>query len=376
MPINRFIIFSKLFFVKSVILCFLLCSPRAVFPENTTPSARHKIGFVLTLSGKWAEYGEAQKNALELARKDHPELFTNIDFIYEDCQYLGRYAVSAFHKLREKDKVDLIFVWGVRSSLVLAPLVDRYKLPLMISGQISRNEPKREYAVRTINYAEQYSEKLVEYLRYKGIKRIGIIKTELAFYNDRINGIKSYLKPGESLEVFHELLYDDTDLRTVVSSLRNKKFDIIGLYLTPRQIINFYREAENQKLSFQTFGSTPFQSRDLLKATAGLMEGAIYIHNDISPAFHKRYLSEYGNDTQIPWSANAYDFAILAGELLNGLPKIKSKEKILALFRDFAPREGAGGKFKFVHSDSFGGYFEYPVVVKQVTNDDFKVIYR
>jgi ABC-type branched-subunit amino acid transport system substrate-binding protein len=58
-----------------------------------------KVGLVLPLTGKAADYGFAIKNCIDLAQRDRPELFNNITFIYEDAAYEPRLAVSSLNKL-------------------------------------------------------------------------------------------------------------------------------------------------------------------------------------------------------------------------------------------------------------------------------------
>jgi branched-chain amino acid transport system substrate-binding protein len=74
---------------------------------------RFKVGAILPLTGAAADYGIAIKNCIELAKKDKPELFTNIDFIFEDAAYDPKTAVSAYRSLTDGQRVDLTLTWGV-----------------------------------------------------------------------------------------------------------------------------------------------------------------------------------------------------------------------------------------------------------------------
>ena len=49
----------------------------------------YKIGISAPLSGPLSEYGVAAKNGFLLARKQHPNVFKNIEFLFEDNQYQG-----------------------------------------------------------------------------------------------------------------------------------------------------------------------------------------------------------------------------------------------------------------------------------------------
>lgn len=68
---------------------------------------KFKVGAVLPLTGAAADYGIAIKNCVELAKKDRPEIFTNIDFIFEDAAYDPKTAISAYRSLTDGQRVDL-----------------------------------------------------------------------------------------------------------------------------------------------------------------------------------------------------------------------------------------------------------------------------
>lgn len=351
----------------------LLCSNIA----RAEDAPRHfKVGVIICLTGTWAEYGTAIKNAVELARRDRPEIFSNVDFIYEDIQSVGKNTVTAFHKLRDQDQVDAVLVWGVEAALIAAPLGRHFKMPLLILASLSEDSPENPFAVRIANYAEQYSAKLAEFLHSRGYKKIGIVKSELSFYNDRANGLRKNLRPGETLDILYELQPTDIDLASVVSGLRTKHYDILGIYLHPQQISKFYRAAAEQNFSAVTFGESPFESRDLVAQSGPRIEGAYYTHNDSSPEFQKRYLKEFGNDAQLSWAAVAYDAATVIGEKFNAAREKLSPEEILSRMKNFPERTGVSGKFASAYKPGVGSYFNFPIVIKQIKGGEFKVIYR
>jgi hypothetical protein len=90
--------------------------------HESSAQEKFKVGAVLPLTGAAADYGIAIKNCIELARKDNPELFTNIEFIYEDAAYDPKTAVSAYRSLTDGQQVDLTVTWGVSFCKALAPI--------------------------------------------------------------------------------------------------------------------------------------------------------------------------------------------------------------------------------------------------------------
>jgi ABC-type branched-subunit amino acid transport system substrate-binding protein len=335
-----------------------------------------KIGMILSLTGAWAEFGQAQAQALLLAKEREPARFSNIKFITEDCRYGGKEAVAAFNKLHSVDKVDLIFVWGVEPALAVAPLAERNRVPLIVSAVVPATARGRKYVIRTINYAEQQAQTILKYFRTLNYKKIAIIKAQISFYDIFIDGLRKNLASDESLQIIDDILPTDTDLGSIVSKAKRESFDILGLFLSPSQILEFYQEASSQNLKIQVFGASPLQSRTLVKQAVGRMEGTLYVHNDVTTDFENAYISRFGDDIQIPWAANTYDFLMLAGRMLNNLDHRPAAEEILSLFSGAREGNGAGGPFHYVDSVEEGKYFEYPIVVKRIEGESFSLVFK
>ncbi|MEZ4754804.1 MAG: ABC transporter substrate-binding protein [Bdellovibrionota bacterium] len=159
-----------------------------------------------------------------------------------------------------------------------------------------------------------------------------------------------------------------------MSKLKNKKFDAIGLYMVPAQLTQFFKQAKEQDYKIPSFGTTTFQSKTVIKETAGAMDGSVFVHNYVTDEFRDKYESHYGDDIQIPWAANAYDFAMLTGELFGKLSKRISAAEVLEKVASITHRKGVGGEYKYVHSTALGKYFEYPVSVYKIEQNNYSVV--
>lgn len=105
------------------------------------------------------------------------------------------------------------------------------------------------------------------------------------------------------------------------------------------------------------------------------MDGAIYVHNEVKPSFLERYQNIYHNKSQLAFAAMAYEFAALVGELFNQNAKELSAEKIIEKFSKVKPREGvATGKYQYVETPEGDRYFKFPIVVKEVAGDHYKIL--
>ena len=269
-----------------------LIFPTTAFSKDNQKS--YKIGFILSLTGAWGHFGEAQRHALEMAREDRSELFKNVSFIYEDCQYISKNAVTAFNKLVNINKVDAIFVWGVEPSLVLAPLAESLKVPLFVSALDPSAAIKRKYVIRTINYAAQHSTKLIDYLASKNFNDIAIVKSEISFFDILVNGLSNNLSEDQKLTIVDNYLPGQLDFRSTITKLKKENFDALGVYLGPDQVSQFFKQASEQDLKLQFFGATPFQSNKVIRDAKGAMQGAYFAHNYVSEDFREKYRQRVG----------------------------------------------------------------------------------
>ena len=80
------------------------------------------------------------------------------------------------------------------------------------------------------------------------------------------------------------------------------------------------------------------------------MDGSVFVHNYVTDEFRDKYESHYGDDIQIPWAANAYDFAMLVGDKFGSLNKQINVDKVLKEVASISNRKGVGGEYKYVHS--------------------------
>jgi ABC-type branched-subunit amino acid transport system substrate-binding protein len=357
--------------ITACILLALHCPPCRA--ENAN-SPDFKVGFILSLSGTWAEYGIAQRNALDLARLDYPDKFRSIDFSYEDCGLQGIAAVSAFNKLRSVNNVNLMYVWGVEPSLIVAPLAESLKVPLIAAAQAAPPAIGRKYVIRSMNYSEQYSRKLLDYFRKEQITRIGIIQADMSFYNLLVEGLIKNKIPAETIDVIGSIPPSVSDFRSIIARIKAHPYQSIGVYLTPPQILEFYREAQELHLSVKTFGATPFQSGSLAAKAGGLLEGAVYVHNLVTDDFRTRYAARYGNDEQLPWAANAYDMALLLADLFGHLREPLDSDEIIAKLSSVTERVGVGGRYIFRDVPGIGKYFEYPLAVFRISGGKHEIV--
>lgn len=337
----------------------------AVSGEAQTEPLR--VGVSLPLSGPLAEYGTAVRNGIELAVRDSPRISELAQFVYDDNRYDPKQAITSITKLVDINRVDLLFMWGTEPGIAVAPIVEKRRVPTLIVAQDATISAGKEFVLRYINPSRDFAALTVKHLRSLGVRRIGVVQADISFCDIMVEDIRRLLTPQEELSVIATLQLGDSDVRSMVTRARRAQSDILGLYLSPAQIVAFYREAIVQRLSIPTFGSTSFESELVLKAALQGMEGAFFVHGKVDQRFQERYQEVFGGTAEISYAAQAYEFARLVGDLGGKSPAVRHL-RLLEAIRNSGVRDGVVGQYRYKESAEGDRYFEFPLVVKAIRN--------
>ena len=327
------------------------------------------------MSGILAEYGLAARNGIELARLDHPDLFSRVDFVFDDSQWDAKTAVTAFNTLTQVKKVSLVFNWGNPTTEAIAPIAERQGVPLIGMTLDPKPVLGKTFVIRSINPAAEFSGQLVGYLKQKGYRRLGVVLADNTYVQGLFNGVKASLSPEQSIEVIAQHNITESDFRSTILRAAQKKYDAIGVFLISGQVSTFYRQLRDQKVTVPTFGTDFFECTTEIGLAGGGMEGSVYPHLGITDSFAREYVDRFGNDYQIAYAGNAYDMAVLIGTLFNGEQAKPSPEQILsALKGPKSSLNGVAGSFHYQTSAERDSYYQFPMQLKVIQGDRFHVL--
>lgn len=204
-----------------------------------------------------------------------------------------------------------------------------------------------------------------------------MLLTEHEYIQGMFNALEKNLAADETIKVMDTYPTGPVDMRSTVTKLKHQKFDALGVFSTPGQIGQFYKLLAEQKINTPTFGTNYFENFDDVKLSAGAMNGAVYVHNEVQSSFIERYESIYHNKSQIAFGAMAYEFAILVGNLFTKNDQELSADKIMEKFSQVKPQEGkATGGFQYMQTEEGDRYFRFPIVLKEVEGERYKIIGR
>ena len=351
--------------LKIIVLfsCLLSSAPTTVFSDNL----HLKVGIILPMSGSLSAYGTAVRQGLQLAAKEFPTEFSQIEFIYEDSAYEGKKTVSAFQKLVSTDHINLAFVWGNTPSASIAPLAKQKKVPLVAISTDSSLNLDNKWVIAFQSTMSEFGRVLAAYLKQKKLEKIAIIKTSLPYYLSMVDQLNQFsgaeLKPVFSQEV----IPDEMNFKTIITKMRESNPMAIGVFLMPGQISQFYKQAAEQGLSSLSFGSEDISARTEIDAVPMQLEGAVFPGTQVTPEFSEIYIEDFQDDSHIAHAGYVYEFGRMLPAIVNRAKAAAfSNEALLNSFSTIQITPGALGEFvREVHA-SGSVSFTFPVVMRTI----------
>ena len=77
--------------------------------------------------------------------------------------------------------------------------------------------------------------------------------------------------------------------------------------------------------------------------------------------FRGEYTRRYGDDIQIAYAANAYEFGMMISDRFSDLKKRPSPDEIMEILGQTPPRDGVAGPYRFRSTLENDSYFEFNI---------------
>jgi branched-chain amino acid transport system substrate-binding protein len=352
-------------FSKLILPTLVLFASSFTVPIAYSQNPQIKVGVIIPLTGANGATGTAMMNGIELARQDHPGTLGNITFSYEDDQFDPKRDVTAYHKLMLGERLDVLFGLGPNLVQVLAAALEREQVPLVNFGFVAAPVIGKPLVVRTMNHTGQYMQALADYLKKDGLKEYPIVEAEHMFFKEMTNSLRKGLGAERTVRQIAIPALDEADFRGVILKLRSHQNGKVGLMLFPPSLIAFLTQARELRFTATFFGTDTCDGAATLSQDPTLLDGCIYPDNDASEAFRAAYRNKFGNVAQLTFAANAYDMALLVGEVFQRGGKLKATEFLRAM-AEVKVRKGVLGTFSYADTPEAGKFFEYPIYVKRI----------
>jgi branched-chain amino acid transport system substrate-binding protein len=360
--------------------------------SNASDKEPYKIGAIFSVTGVGSFLGEPEKKTAlmivdEVNKKGgingHP-----VELIVYDDESDTTKAALAAKRLIKKDMVSVI-VGPTRSgeSLAVVPIAEEAKIPLIscaASYKIVMPINERRWIFKTAQSDQHAVEQMYEFMRNKGIRKVGILSDSTGF---GASGREELLKYAQQygLEIVADERYGpkDTDLTAQFTKIRSLKPDaIINWSIGPTQILAVQTWRNLGMTDIPLFQSHGFGSRKNLEILGQSAEGVFLpispvIVGKLLPDDHpqKKVTVEYANAYEAlhkePVSAfggYAWDAVQLALSAFKAVGNDPSKIRdYLENLKGFV---GQSGVFNF-SPDDHNGLTKKDLIMVQVRNGDW-----
>ncbi len=334
-------------------LFLVLCSPLQA--QEATPL---KVGFIASLSGVAQPYGQAAKNGFEMGLEKVGR--QNFQVIYEDDQFLSAKTVTAFLKLTDVDKVDLIINIGSSPASAIAPLAERKGIPLIAWASDTRVSKGRNMVIRSYPSGEKEGHLATDEALRRNLKRIAVLISNNAYAESWREGVLNAINPEKPV-IDEEISTPTNDYRALAARISHLNIDAIGNCLDPGQNALMGRQIRDLGSNIPIFGCEYYSDAAEIAAAKGAFNGAWYSGVPITGWFLDEYVHRFGKASVISAAANHYDLALLLGRLDKGTKGPALAHNLLKL----GPIEGAVGKFEVKEADG-DRFFDVPLELRHV----------
>lgn len=338
-----------------ILLFSALPSPAEEFKQT-------KVGVSIALTGPLGIIGQTLKNAIVLAQA-HYDPQNRVKFIFEDDVFQPKNTVGIVNKFIAQDHVDALIVFGASTSLSVAPIAEKNKIPLGGMTVLETLELGREYVLRFFVSTEALSaaaKTKFEKERYKDIAVVATIQDATLRQRDH------FLESKVSKVVLNqEFIPGDLDFRTVVSRIKALNPAAVYIIMLPPQGSTFAKQLRQGGYSGQIVASLQLASPAEIQNSEGALEGAWITAGDDRSAgkFYAEYAQKFPDTKAFAETVYAYDLAKMmiqaaaSGDINTYLHTVKGFEGALG-------RYGSNGK----------NSYEFAVAIKEITKDGFKYL--
>jgi len=345
------------------------------------PKSDIKIGAILPLTGDAAKWGQASKNAIDLAvegiNKSGGISGRKVAVLFEDDRGGVTDATNAMTKLVKVDKVPLVLGTLFSSAtLAIAPIANENKVVLLSPAS---SAPKITQAGDFIfrNCASDVYEGGImagfvhDTLKYR---KVGVAYIN----NDYGLGLKTEFETAfkaKGGEIVASEAFDQgaTDFRSLLLKIKAAAPDAIYLPGYPPEMGRLLRQAKELGINKQFLSVVIFEDPRVLELAGGAAEGVIYSCQIFDPTsgeanvrkFVTAYKTKYGSDPDI-YAGLSYDaMNIAALAIKNGGTTGGGIRDALYKIRDFP---GVTGVTTFDQN----GDVTKPIGLKMVRNGKFE----
>jgi branched-chain amino acid transport system substrate-binding protein len=268
-------------------------------------AAPFRIGVVSPLSGTASASGQSVKNSVLLADEKFDKE-NRVEFIFEDDQLYPKNTVTAVEKLISKDKVNGLIIFGSATSLAVASIAERNKVPMVALSIVDKVVAGRKYVFKHWVPSQVENALIVKEVKRRGYKKVAIVSTT----NDAMLALRDHFIDSKAAQIVYseDFPREETDFRTPVAKINEANPDAVYNLLWSPQPAIFSRALRAGGCNAPIFGVHNLEDQAQIEASNGALEGAWFVTGDDSQAgeYYSEYQKQFG-ESPVAGGVNAYD---------------------------------------------------------------------
>ncbi|MBT3729969.1 ABC transporter substrate-binding protein [Candidatus Woesearchaeota archaeon] len=352
--------------IIGIIVVAVIVTGFALFDKNKdAPSDVIKVGVISILTGDYATVGEGWRNGIILAKenyiKEHPD--SKIELIVEDDGFNPKTGLSAYKKLTEVDKVDVLMNASSATIDVIYDLVTKEDFPVIQGGE-QGIDPQDDNIFQIMPGNILAEIELGKYTKERHSQNVALVYTNSDFMARFATAFKEGY--GDGIDEY-KMDPANKDLRTTVSKIIAKNPSAVVVLSVPEQgavlMKRFSELTTGNKPQFYFDGSfvSGFNDYKRILGNLNYLNGTTIITINLNPSeqYNKIYKERFGSDASV-FSDISYDgFNLLMNTYSNSGKKWISNVKKSSF-------DGVSGAVSF---DDFG-IRKPSVQIKEIKNGE------
>jgi hypothetical protein len=207
--------------ITAIILAFIVW---VIATKGEKPTAKNlRVGVIAVLSGPFADYGEEiRKGVLAEASST-----LDVQFVFEDDKCEPKDAVSAFNKLVQFEKIQVIIgpACGSPQEAVIPLIKETGAVVLVPSAASSDLYTQSDGRFFNVQYSlENESTFIAQKMMERGYKKVAVVSYRNAFSETHLKAFKAAFK-GEIIE--HTFVDNTADVAPELAKIKSEKPDAI-----------------------------------------------------------------------------------------------------------------------------------------------------
>ncbi|MFH1890990.1 MAG: ABC transporter substrate-binding protein [Candidatus Kuenenbacteria bacterium] len=281
-------------------------------PQEAKEKEVIKIGAILPLTGKIAQYAEEARRGIEIALEQEKDL--KLEIIYEDSKSDAKEGVSAYQRLQTMD-LPVLITGASPISLAISPLANQDEILQMgVFSSVADYSSPNDFTFRVTPRSEVENKKIASWAIEQGYKKFAFLYDNSPWGLGHYNFIKSEIEElGGEITSVESFLITDNDFRTQLIKIKNKNSEAIFILAHAQNAGMILKQAKELGLEKQFLGNKAIESIELLDIAGEATEGIIYPYSfnpDSDDVRVRNFVSDYQSEyKEIPttYVAEGYD---------------------------------------------------------------------